>query len=82
MLTNKYSNKQLIYEFTKSLYYNIGFFKNYITQFHNYYQWNMMPDSNLFDIHQGSKQLYREKGFISDTIHSKEIFNKYGNIEF
>lgn len=73
IMTNKNTNKLLVYKFIKTLYNNYGFFKNYLSQFNDSFQWDMLPIDYMYDIHDGAKQFYIEKEYIkyNDTSHEK-----------
>ena len=65
ILTNVNTDEDMVYNFIKSLYENLGFFKNYIKNFASFYEWKFIPYDNSIDIHPGAKRFYIEKGFLT-----------------
>ena len=64
-ITNKYEDINDIYYFTKFMFQNLGFFKNYLQGFENIFHYNYVLNDNVLKYHSGSKKFYKEINLIS-----------------
>ena len=66
IITNKNSNINSIYQFTKNMYNNLGFFKNNLKIFTSIFKWDLIYKIPMLEYHKGSIKLYKERGYISN----------------
>ena len=65
IITNKNSNVDDIYQFTKNIYNNLGFFKNNLKIFSSIFKWDLVYKIPMLEYHLGSSRFYQEQGYIS-----------------
>lgn len=92
LITNKFNNKKSIYEFTKFIYQNLGYFKNYNVIFHYIFEPDLFFKYLELPYHVGSKEYYIHQGYISykkpctknntfiDCKTKQSIMNKWYNL--
>lgn len=65
IITNKNNNIDDIYQFTKNIYNNLGFFKNNFKIFTSIFKWELIYTIPMLEYHPGSYLFYKEQGYIS-----------------
>ena len=67
IITNKNTNNEHIYQFTKNIYNNLGFFKNNLKIFTSVLKFDLIHKIPMLEYHYGSYRFYKEQGYISSN---------------